>query len=393
MNPIILKPGREKSVRQRHPWLFGGALAKGTAQAGTIVPVQSAKGETLAWGYYNPHSQIRVRLLTWGDAPPDSDWWRTTIERAVRLRDPLLKPTGSTAVRLINAESDGLPGLVVDRYGEWLVLQALTYGVEVRKQELAELLLDITGAKGVYERSDEAVRKLEGLQPTAGPLAGATPPDETEILEQNHIFRVNLTTGHKTGFYLDQRINRAIVGAAAKGKTLLNCFAYTGGFSVYAARAGASHVTSVDTSVPALELARDNFELNGLNPEVHEFVEANVFHLLRTYRQEGRTFDLIVLDPPKFAQSKDQLESATRGYKDINLNALHLLNPGGLLYTFSCSGLVSADLFQKVVFGAALDAGVDAQILQPLWQAPDHPVALTFPEGAYLKGLVVRRTS
>jgi 23S rRNA (cytosine1962-C5)-methyltransferase len=388
---VTLKPNRDRSLRNRHPWLFSGGIADAVARPGDLVAIQSAKGEQLAWGYYNPRSQIQVRILSWGPTLPDAAWWYTQLERAVALREPLLKPTKSTAVRLVNAESDGLPGLVVDRYGEWLVLQALTLGIDQRKHEIAQQLLEITGASGVYERSDDAVRRLEGVDIVTGVLAGATPPDEVDILENGLLFSVNIATGHKTGFYLDQRTNRALVGAAAQGKTVLNCFAYTGAFSVYAAYNGATHVTSVDSSSPSLELAHVNFELNGLDPEQHDFIEANVFHYLRDMKEEGRTFDIIVLDPPKFAQSQSQLDSATRGYKDINMNALPLLNPGGLLYTFSCSGLVSPDLFQKVLFGAALDAGINAQILQPLWQAPDHPVALTFPEGAYLKGLVVRR--
>jgi 23S rRNA (cytosine1962-C5)-methyltransferase len=388
---ITLKPNRDRSLRNRHPWIFSGGIADAIARPGDLVSVQSARGEHLAWGYYNPRSQIQVRILSWDAPPPDEAWWYRRLQIAIALRDPMLKPTNSTTVRLINAESDGLPGLVVDRYGEWLVLQALTLGIDRRKQEIARHLLDITGAKGVYERSDDTVRRLEGVEIVTGVLADATPPDEVDVLENGLLFRVNITTGHKTGFYLDQRVNRALVGAAARGKTVLNGFAYTGGFSVYAVQNGATHVTSVDSSSPALELAHVNFELNGLDPEQHDFIEANVFHYLRDMKEAGRTFDIIVLDPPKFAQSQSQLDSATRGYKDINMNALPLLNPGGLLYTFSCSGLVSPDLFQKVVFGAALDAGINAQILQPLWQSPDHPVALTFPEGAYLKGLVVRR--
>lgn len=390
---ITLKPNRDRSLRNRHPWIFSGGIEDAIAAPGDIVAVQNAKGEHLAWGYYNPRSQIQVRILSWEMAQPTSEWWYGQLQQAIALREPLLKATKSTAVRLINAESDGLPGLVVDQYGEWLVLQALTLGIDRRKGEIAQQLLEITGAKGVYERSDDTVRRLEGVEIVAGRLAGATPPDEVDVLENGLLFRVNIANGHKTGFYLDQRVNRALVGAVAKGKTVLNCFAYTGAFSVYAAHNGASHVTSVDSSVPALELAHTNFELNGLDPEKHDFLEANVFHYLRDMKEAGRTFDIIVLDPPKFAQNQSQLDSATRGYKDINMNALPLLNPGGLLYTFSCSGLVSPDLFQKVLFGAALDAGVNAQILQPLWQSPDHPVALTFPEGAYLKGLVVRRVN
>ncbi|MGH2542086.1 MAG: class I SAM-dependent rRNA methyltransferase [Ardenticatenaceae bacterium] len=393
MAEIRLKPQRDRSVRNRHPWLFSGAIAQAEAEPGELVAVRAAGGEHLGWGYYNPASQIRVRMLVWGDAPPDEEWWRRQIEQSVALRAPLFADGHTNGARLVNAESDGLPGLVVDRYGEWLVLQALTLGIERRKEWLAELLRQMTSPRGIYERSDEPVRRLEGLEKVAGPLAGAAPPGEVEIVENGLRFLVNLATGHKTGFYLDQRENRALAGAHAAGKRVLNCFAYTGGFSIYAARAGAAHVTGVDTSQAALELAVENYRLNDLDPEAHEFIVADVFQLLRDYRREGRRFDLIVLDPPKFAHSKRDLEPACRGYKDINLHALQLLAPGGLLFTFSCSGLVAADLFQKVLFGASLDAGVEAQILQPLWQAADHPVRLSFPEGAYLKGFVLRRVA
>jgi 23S rRNA (cytosine1962-C5)-methyltransferase len=391
MAEIRLKAKRERSVRQRHPWLFSGAIEVADAAPGDEVAVRSAGGELLGWGYFNPHSQIRVRLLRWGEARPDEAWWRRQIAQAVRARAMLLQGGQTTAVRLINAESDGLPGLVVDQYGEWLVLQALTLGIEQRKEWLAEMLLEITGALGVWERSDEPVRRLEGLSETAGHLAGEATPETVEVMEHGARFQVDFVAGHKTGFYLDQRENRALVGAHAAGKQVLNCFAYTGGFSIYAGLEGASSVTSVDSSEPALELAVENYRLNGLDAERDEFLVADVFDLLRDYWREGRHFDVIILDPPKFAHSKGGVDAACRGYKDINFYAFQLLKPGGLLFTFSCSGLVSSDLFQKVVFGAAVDAQVEAQILRPLWQAADHPVRLSFPEGAYLKGLMCRR--
>lgn len=390
MSEIRLLPKRERAVQQGHPWIFSGAIAQAEAEPGEVAAVRGADGRLLGWGYYNPHSQIRVRMLRWGEAPPDEAWWREQLVRAIARRASLWAEGETTAVRLVHAESDGLPGLIVDRYGEWLVLQALTLGIEQRKEQLARLLLELTGARGVWERSDESVRALEGLPEVAGPLAGKVPDTSIVVRENGLRFRVDLATGHKTGFYLDQRDNRATLMQYAAGKTVLNCFAYTGGFSVYAAAAGASHVTSVDTSQPALELAVENYALNRLDSERDEWLVADVFDLLRDFRDEGRTFDLIILDPPKFAHSKSGVDAACRGYKDINLHAFQLLRPGGVLVTFSCSGLISAELFQKVIFGAALDAGVDAQILHPLWQAPDHPIRLAFPEGAYLKGLLCR---
>jgi 23S rRNA (cytosine1962-C5)-methyltransferase len=391
MAEIWLNPNRERSVLNRHPWLFSGAISRADADPGDIVAVRSAGGKRLGWGYFNPASQIRVRMLVWGDNPPGEQWWRTQIKRSVALRAPLLRDGNTNAIRLVNAESDGVPGLVVDRYGEWLVLQALTLGIDRRKEWLAGLLQEITNARGIWERSDEPVRRFEGLEETSGLMAGETPPTQVVVLENEYHFLVNLATGHKTGFYLDQRENRALLGSRAINKRVLNCFAYTGAFSIYAASAGATHVMSVESSHTALELAIENYRLNALNPETHDFIVADVFQLLRDFQREGRTFDLIVLDPPKFAHSKRDIEPACRGYKDINLHALRLLSPGGLLFTFSCSGLVDATLFQKVLFGAALDAGVEAQILQPLFQAWDHPVSLSFPEGAYLKGFVLRR--
>ncbi len=396
---ITLNPDRDKPVRNRHPWVFSGAIARveGGPADGDLVTVHSASGETLAVGYWNRRSQIRVRLLTWNpDEAIDDAFWRARLERAISARRALAVSGETTAYRLVNAESDGLPGLVVDRYGDWLVVQALTLGIDRRKGTLARLLADLLAPVGVYERSDADVRAKEGLEPATGALLGAEPPEWVQVVERGRRFWVDVRAGHKTGFYLDQRENRALLAdllradPSAANKTVLNAFSYTGGFAVYALSAGAGRVINIDSAPEALKLARANVALNGSPVRDDDFMEANVFGALRAFRTEGRTFDVIVLDPPKFAQAARDLEAATRGYKDINLLAFQLLKPGGLLLTFSCSGLVSANLFQKIVSGALVDSGREAQILRQLGPGEDHPVALTFPEGAYLKGLLCR---
>ena len=297
----------------------------------------------------------------------------------------------SDAFRLIHAESDGLPGLIVDRYADTLVFQSLTAGSEYWKDTLADLLLELTSLKNIYERSDADVRELEGLPTHVGPLRGSIDQLPLTIREHNLLFKVNIATGHKTGFYLDQRENRLCVRNLAEGRDVLDCFCYTGGFSVNALAGGAKSVLSVDASADALALCQENVVLNELPVDRHQTLEGDVFQLLRKFRDEGRSFDLIILDPPKFASTAAQAEKAARGYKDINLLGFKLLRPGGILVTFSCSGGIDAALFQKIVASAALDAGVEAQILEYLSQGPDHPVALNFPEGAYLKGLVCRK--
>jgi 23S rRNA (cytosine1962-C5)-methyltransferase len=394
MAVIRLKPGREKSVRNRHPWVFTGAIAgmRGPRpQGGEIVDVVDAGDAFLARGYYNAASQIAVRLLTWNaDEAIDEGFWRRRIEAALerRRRYPA---AADSARRLVYAESDGLPGLVVDRYGEWLVLQSLTLGIEVRKEMLVGLLAGMAAPRGIYERSDADVRAHEGLDDAVGPLWGETPDDAVIIDEGGLRFRVDLLRGHKTGFYLDQRENRRRVAAYCDdGAEVLNVFSYTGGFAVYAAAAGAGRVTNLDSSADALAAARENARLNGLEREDDEYVAGDAFQVLRGYRDRGRQFDVIVLDPPKFAFSRAQVQAATRGYKDINMMAMRLLRPGGTLCTFSCSGLVSEDLFQKVLFGASVDAGREVRILERLGQGSDHPVLLTFPEAAYLKGFICR---
>jgi len=391
---LTLKPGREKSLQRRHPWVFSGAIEKveGDPGSGETVEVRSAGGTPLALGAYSPHSQIAVR--TWTFDPTESispAFFRDRLTRALAARHQVFpKHLASNAYRLVNAETDGLPGLVVDRYGEYLVCQFLSAGAEYWKREIVTLLADLLPYAGIYERSDVDVREKEGLSSATGVLVGSPPPDLVEIDEYGCRFAVDVRGGHKTGFYLDQRDNRVLVGEYAEGREVLNCFAYTGAFGVWALKGGAVKVTNVESSAAALDLARRNVELNELDASRVENIAGDVFHVLRQYRDARRQFDLIVLDPPKFAESRSQIEKAGRGYKDINLLAFKLLRPGGVLFTFSCSGLITPDLFQKIVAGAALDAGRDVQIVRRLTQAPDHPVALNFPEGEYLKGLVCR---
>ncbi|MHB0875732.1 MAG: class I SAM-dependent rRNA methyltransferase [Anaerolineae bacterium] len=402
---VVLKPGRERSVLNRHPWLFSGGIATAKCEDGEVAEVYGADGRWLARGYYNSRSQIRLHLLTWRqDEAIDDGFWRGRVLRAIEARRRLPGVDG-TGLRLANAESDGLPGLVADLYVDVggqavVVLQALTLGIERRKQTLAAILAEelrpetlpaVGGwsSLSVHERSDVDVRRLEGLEPAVGPLVGEVPPDYLTIREGPARLLVDVKRGHKTGFYLDQRGNRALVAGYCREAEVLNCFAFSGGFSVQALLAGAAAVTDVDTSGDALEIGRRNAALNGCE-ERRSQVEGDVFQVLRQMRDRGRSFDAIILDPPKFAYRGDQVQAACRGYKDINLLALSLIRPGGILATFSCSGLVSADLFQKVVFGAAVDAGREAQILEFMSQGPDHPISLTFPEGHYLKGLICR---
>lgn len=396
---IILKAGREKPVLNRHPWIYAGAISRveGDPPDGQILPVHDVKGRFLARGYLNRRSQIAVRLLSWDpDEEIDGDFWRGRLSRAWCGRagiegDSKQIASRTTTYRLVNAESDGLPGLILDRYGPWLVAQFLTLGMEQRKQGLVECFRDLApDVVGIFERSDVDLREKEGLPPAVGVLSGSPPPHELVVFENGLRFAVELSTGHKTGFYLDQRQNRAILEQYAAGKEFLNCFAYSGAFAVYAARGGAGKITNVEASAEALVLAQRNMEINGFGERDDVFLEADVFRQLRSYRDAGRQFDLIVLDPPKFAASKRGVQRAARGYKDINWLAMRLLRPGGILFTFSCSAAVSAVLFQQILFGAALDSGREVQIVGQLSQGDDHPVLLSFPEAAYLKGLICR---
>ncbi len=393
MASVILRPGREKSLLRHHPWIFSGALQRveGEPTSGETVELLSSGGDFLARAAYSPTSQIRARTWTFVDEPVDKEFFRKRLRTAIQARDTWHLTPDTTAYRLIYAESDGLPGLIVDRYADILVLQSLTAGSEFWKETLADLLLEETGLSTIYERSDADVRELEGLEPKTGLLRGALSSFIFPITEHDLQFHVNLQSGHKTGFYLDQRHNHLRVRELAHDKDVLDGFCYTGGFTVNALAGGARSVLSIDSSAEALELCRENILLNGLDGSRQTSMEGDVFQLLRRLRDEGRSFDMVILDPPKFAPTAAQAERAARGYKDINLLAFKLLRPGGTLVTFSCSGGIDADLFQKIIAGAALDANVEAQILEHLFQGADHPVALNFPEGAYLKGLVCLR--
>jgi 23S rRNA (cytosine1962-C5)-methyltransferase len=392
MASIVLKPGREKSLLRHHPWVFSGAIesVEGDPGPGETVEILTSQREFLASGAYSPHSQIRVRVWTFQQGQPiDSSFFRAGLEKAIRCRAVFLAATQS-GCRLINAESDGLPGLVADKYGEFLVCQFLSSGSEHWKDEILRHLEQILSPKGIYERSDVDVRLKEDLELRTGLLRGESPPELLQIEEGPCRFLVDIRKGHKTGFYLDQRDNRQALANYAAGRSVLNCFAYTGGFGVWALRGGAEHVTDVESSASAVGLSARHVELNGFDSARVDHVQGDVFQVLRGFRNANRCFDLIVLDPPKFVDSRSRMPKGTRGYKDINLLAFKLLKPGGILFTFSCSGLVAPDLFQKIVADAALDAGREAQILRTLTQGPDHPTSLNFPEGAYLKGLVCR---
>ena len=402
MPALLLKPGREKSLLRRHPWIFSGGvqMVEGNPVSGGTVDLLSSDRQLLARASYSPNSQIRARVWSFEDDPIDKEFFRRRIRSSLATRRSLEIDKHSNAARLIYAESDGIPGLIVDRYDDVLVLQSLTAGSEFWKETLADLLLEETGLSTIYERSDADVRELEGLQPLHGVIRSSIIRDSgnladlesrlTKIVINEHglKFNINLQSGHKTGSYLDQRANRLRVRELAKDKDLLDCFCYTGGFTLNALAGGAKSVFSIDSSADALEVLRENIALNQLDATRQTVLEGDVFQLLRKFRDENRSFDMIILDPPKFAPTAAQAERAARGYKDINLFAFKLLRPGGTLVTFSCSGGIDAGLFQKIVAGAALDAGVEAQIVEHLSQGSDHPVSVHFPEGAYLKGLI-----
>jgi len=389
---VTLRPGREKSLRQRHPWVFSGAIASvaGTPRAGDTVTLHASGGEFLASAAWSPASNIRARV--WSFDPAEvvgAALFRARVESAVRARDGLLDAQ-HTGCRLVHAESDGLPGFMADRYDEVLVVQLLTAGAEAWRNELIEALREASGCGAVYERSDADVRELEGLAPRRGVLFGS-PPERLTFLEGGLRYRVDIAQGQKSGFYLDQRPNRSRVRALAAGRDVLDGFCYSGGFTCAALAGGARSVLAIDSSAAALALARENVATNRLDSARVEWHDADVFSELRRLRDAGATFDLIVLDPPKLAPTARHAEKASRAYKDANLLALKLLRPGGLLATFSCSGGVSAELFQKILAGAALDARVGATVIGRFGPSADHPVALSFPEGDYLKGLLLRR--
>ncbi|KAF1025921.1 MAG: Ribosomal RNA large subunit methyltransferase I [Burkholderia plantarii] len=415
MQTVTLKPSKDKSLQRRHPWVYATAIERvdGKPASGATVIVRAHDGRFLARGAYSPHSQIRVRVWSFDEAEPiDHAFFKRRIQRAVAHRQAMV--TGSDAVRLVFGEADGLPGLIVDHYVDdglphdlpvgqspdasapvaerrgQLVCQFMAAGVEAWKEAIVAALVGATGCPNVYERSDVSIRQKEGLEQITGVLAGDAPPATLVARENGVRYHVDVPNGHKTGFYVDQRENRALVGQLARDRDVLNCFCYTGGFSLAALAGGAKRVVSIDSSGDALALAQRNVSANGLDPARASWLDADAFKTLRRLAEEGERFDLVVLDPPKFAPAREHVDRAARAYKDINLSGFRLLRPGGLLFTYSCSGAIDMELFQKIVAGAAADAGVDARILRRLGAGVDHPLLTAFPEGEYLKGLLLQ---
>lgn len=395
---LILQPEREKSLLRRHPWVFSRAIdqVKGNPELGETVDIFSSSGEWLAKAAFSPKSQIRARVWSWDKSESiDEHFFKRKIKRALHVRKDIIAEKGLSGFRVVAAESDGLPGITIDKYDNVLVCQLLSAGAEFHKQNIINALVSVFPNHSIYERSDVAMREKEGLQQTVGWLANPLSEKQMQelpiIINENGVeLYVDIINGHKTGFYLDQRDNREIVGRYSKGKTVLNCFSYTGTFAVYAVKNAAEKVVNVDVSDAALVAAKQNLTLNGLDETKVEFINEDVFQLLRDYKAQGKKFNTIILDPPKFADNRQQITSACRGYKDINRLAMELIEPGGHLLTFSCSGLIDEALFQKVVADAALDANKDVYFIEKLQQASDHPIASFYPEGFYLKGLVCR---
>lgn len=399
MNIVTLKPSKEKSLLRRHPWVYANAIdrVEGKPASGATVIVRAHDGRFLARAAYSPHSQIRARVWSFDENEPiDHAFFKRRVQRALAHRQAMVRDTG--AVRLIFGEADGLPGLIVDWYIEdvaqnprgQLVCQFMAAGVEAWKEAIVNALTTATGCPNVYERSDVSIRDKEGLEQITGLLAGDEPP-ETIIANENGVrYHVDVRNGHKTGFYVDQRDNRALVQTYAQARDVLNCFCYTGGFSLAAMKGGAKRVVSIDSSGEALNTAQKNVQANGFDAGRATWLDADAFKTLRRLHEEGERFDLVVLDPPKFAASREHVDRAARAYKDINLTGFKLLRPGGLLFTYSCSGAIDAELFQKIVAGAAADAKVDARIIKRLGAGVDHPLLTAFPEGEYLKGLLLQ---
>ncbi|MBY7874191.1 class I SAM-dependent methyltransferase [Vibrio fluvialis] len=395
MTPAIyLVKGREKSLRRKHPWVFSRGISKieGEPGLGDTVDVYTHEGQWLAKAAYSPHSQIRARVWSFEKETIDSAFFVKRIQQAQLLRDDLIARDGLTGYRLIAAESDGLPGITIDKYQDFLVCQLLSAGAECQKDALVEALKQCFPTCSIYERSDVAVRKKEGLEERVGVLHGELPPKSVVIEENGIKISVDIVGGHKTGFYLDQRDSRFQSMKYVKDKDVLNCFSYTGGFGLYALKGGAKRVINADVSQPALDTAKFNAELNefDISKKRAVFLNADVFKLLREYRDQGTKFDVVIMDPPKFAESKAQLNGACRGYKDINMLAMQILNPGGTLLTYSCSGLMDQVLFQKIIADAALDAGRDVKFVERFEQAADHPTDTAYPEGFYLKGFACK---
>ncbi|GGC34175.1 ribosomal RNA large subunit methyltransferase I [Parapedobacter defluvii] len=393
MHTIKLKKDKTKAAHQRHPWIFSGAVAEsgGRPQDGDVVRVVDHLDEFIAYGLYNGQSRVAVRLIEWDvDRFPDEDWWRVRVRRAVEARNPLLRSSDTNTVRLIFAESDFLPGLIVDKYADFLSIQIHASGVERVKQLVTDELNQLLNPQGIYERSDANARQHEGLVPANGVLSGNLPPEWLEIKENGIRYQVNIAEGQKSGFYCDQRDNRLYTAHYACGKRVLDCFCYSGGFSLNAFAHGAASVVSVDSSALAMETLKRNVAVNGFDESKHIAIQADVNRQLRIFSDSGQRFDLIVLDPPKYAPSRSRLEKAARAYKDLNRRGLLLLEQGGLLATFSCSAAMDMATFKQILAWAALDAGKEIQFIRQFTQSDDHPVRASFPEGEYLKGLLCR---
>ncbi|RZJ88422.1 MAG: class I SAM-dependent rRNA methyltransferase [Chryseobacterium sp.] len=393
MVEVILKKGKEKAVHQKHPWIFSGAIdkVKGAPENGDVVTVLAADKSFLAYGYYNAQSRVAVRLLEWDEERTiDKDWYAEKLHKAIASRAHVLNSTDTDTCRLVFSEADYLPGLIVDQYADFLSLQILSSGIENVKSDIIEILRAALNPKGIFDKSDATARDHENLEAAQGLLWGELPPEFIAVKENGIQYHINIVNGQKSGFYCDQRDNRQILAEYTKDKNVLDCFCYSGGFSLNSLRHGASHVTSVDSSALALETLQHNIELNGFSPAQNTSVQADVNKQLRKFREEGQLFDVVVLDPPKYAPSRSALDRAARAYKDLNRLGMALLPPGGLLATFSCSGAVDIETFKQIIAWAALDAGREVQIVKQFNQPEDHPVRISFPEGEYLKGLLLR---
>ena len=393
MFEVILKKGKEKAVLQRHPWVFSGAIerVKGSPENGDIVKLLNAKGDFMAYGFFNDQSRVALRLLEWDEnIVVDDTWFREKVGVAVKSRADILADGSTNTCRLIFSESDYLPGLIVDKYNNHLAVQILTSGIEKAMPVIIDELNNLLKPESIFDKSDASSREHEGLQTSNVALTLNSPPENVEVKENGIIYNINIAEGQKSGFYCDQRDNRKIVASYAKGKKVLDCFSYTGGFTLNSLHNGASSVTSVDSSALAIETLRENIKLNSLDAAKHIAIQSDVNKQLRAFREQEEKFDIIVLDPPKYAPSRSALERASRAYKDLNRLAMLLLNDGGLLATYSCSGAMSMETFKQVLAWAALDAGKQVQFIYQFCQPEDHPVRASFPEGEYLKGLLCR---
>jgi len=393
MIDVILKKGKEKAALQRHPWIFSGAIdkVKGAPENGEIVKVFGADKSFLAYGYYNSQSRVAVRLLEWDEETAiDKDWYQQKLRNAIASRSHVLNNEDTNTCRLVFSEADYLPGLIVDKYADFLSLQILSAGIENVKADIIDILRAELNPTGIFDKSDANARTHENLEVSQGLLWGENPPEFIEVKENGMRYHINIADGQKSGFYCDQRDNREILAAYTKDKEVLDCFCYSGGFTLNSLKHGAKHVTSVDSSALAIETLKHNLGLNGFTEDQQTSIQSDVNKQLRAFKEEGRTFDVIILDPPKYAPSRSALDRAARAYKDLNRLGMLLLNPGGILATYSCSGAVDLETFKQITAWAALDAGKEVQVIKQFHQPEDHPVRISFPEGEYLKGLLVR---